>query len=90
MATVDDRAVTRAQLLDMLDALDGVIRQRSRSDLAEFATAIEDSLPALIEQASTGAPVQRCCPPSSFRFLISRDSEGLIDEVVVRPMSQPQ
>jgi hypothetical protein len=88
MATLDHRAISRRELGDLLDAVDEAVGLRTQADLAEFADILEQSLPALVAKASAGAPVARCCPPSSFRFVVARDSDGLIAEIVVRPLAE--
>ena len=90
MATLDHRLVSRRELGDLLVAVDEAVGLRTRADLAEFADVLEQSLPALVAKASAASRVARCCPPSSFRFVVARDDDGLITDIIVRPFAEPQ
>ncbi len=77
---VDTSAVTRAQLGNLLEALEAVVV--TRADLSDFGQAIQEALPALIRANEPPAPR---CTPIGFRLDVVRDRDGWILQIIARP-----
>jgi len=78
--TIDTTAVTHAQLRNLVEALEVAVV--SRSDLGDFADAIEKALPGLILKS---APLVPRCEPVPFRMTVIRGPDNLITEIIARP-----
>ena len=73
-------AISADQLQNVVEAMAEVVA--TRQDLGTFADAIESALPAMVARAASSS---RKCAATAFRFIVHRDENGLIDEIIARP-----